>query len=516
MFSGIRMARAATAVFIVNLISRSLGFVRDASIGAVFGATGKTDAYLVAYTLPYALQAVLGMALVTVVVPVITGYLVKGQREEGWTVASTMLNGTALLMGAATCAGILTAPYIVKIMAPGFNPELTLLTSEMMRVMFPSILFMGVGMFATGLLNTGQIFTVPAAAPLVTNLVIILTVILFGSAYNIDVVAWGTLAGFAGFLIVQLPSLKKMHFNYRLVFNFRHRAVKKALISIIPVFAALSVNQCYLIINRFFASGLEPGSITALDFGYRLISLPLGIFVAAISTVIFPTMAEQAAVGKKDDLALTLRKGIGMVVLVSVPAAVGLAVLREPVVQLLFERGAFDRSASWLTASTVLYYSIGLVALGVSLVLHRAYYALGDLKTPVTAGLISIFVNVVLSIVFLPSMGHNGLALANSLAAFANTLVLLLVLLKALPSFNIINFGGSLGKMCLGACAMWLLSVVGLNGLEKVIEAASWGYLLVEIVFAAGLGVGAYVLVVAVLRLQEVEEVKALFGRCRG
>lgn len=510
MDSGRYVVRATAVVLVINLLSRFLGFARDVSIGGVFGASGYTDAYLVAYTVPYALQAVLGMTLATVMIPVITGFMVQGKEQEGWGVASTVINFMAIFLTAAVVVGILFAPYLVNLIAPGFEPELSRLTTEMARIMSPSILLMGLGMLVTGVLNANRIFAAPSMAPGVSNVIIILAVIFGGDLYDIRVLAWGTLVGFVGFLLIQIPDLRKTGFRYLPELNLKHPEVKKVLVTVIPVFLALSVNQIYLAFNRVFASGLQAGSITALDFSYRVINLPLGIFVAAIATVIFPSLAEQAVQGRKKELAGTLRQGLVAVLMVAVPASVVLGILGVPVVRLLFERGAFDSEATQLTASALSCFAVGLSALGFNLVLNRAYYALGNVLVPVVSGLLSVGVNIVLSLVFLPLMAHAGLALANSLAAFTNTLFLLAVMRKHIPSINLMQLGSSTGKVILAAVAMVLAVLAGQQVLKPMLNDSRFLLLLMGVAVIAGIGVLVFLAGVYFLRLREIKKLKEI------
>ncbi|NMA15306.1 MAG: murein biosynthesis integral membrane protein MurJ, partial [Clostridia bacterium] len=270
------IAKAAGIVLMMNLASKILGFVRETVIANKFGASELTDAYLVAYTLPYFLQAILGFALVTAVVPVLTKYLVKKDYEQAWHVASTIINLTAALLIVFSLLGMIAAAFLVKITAPGFSPDLSRLATDLALIMFPSVVFMGVGMVLTGILNATYKFAVPAFAPGFSNIIIIVTVIFFGSRYGVTGLAVGTLVSFFGFLILQIPVLKSIKFKYSFSFDYRHPAVKQAAYSIGPIVLGVAVNQIYFALNRIFASGLAEGSISALNFANKLMTLPLG------------------------------------------------------------------------------------------------------------------------------------------------------------------------------------------------------------------------------------------------
>ena len=509
---GDRLARAAGIILVMNFASRALGFVRDAVIANAFGATSATDAYLVAYTLPYALQAVLGVAFVTVIVPVLTPYLIQGRKQEGWQVASTIISLTTLLLVFITLLGMLFAPLLVRIMAPGFSPPLLALTTQLTRIMFPSLVFMGTGMLISGMLNAQQHFSLPAFAPAFANLVVIMSVVVLAPAYWVQGLAVGTVVGFIGFLIIQLPSLRALGFRFRLRFDYRHPAVRQVAVNVIPVILAVSVNQIFLALNRVFASGLSAGSITALDMANRIMNLPLGIFVAAVSTAIFPTLAKQAALKDTGAMSRTVFKSMGMAALVTIPAAMGLMILRVPIIQLLLERGAFNQEATSLTAIALLYFALGLLGQAANLVLTRAYYALGDVAAPVIIGVVSIGLDIMLSLILLPGFGHGGLALANSLAATFNGVMLYGALKRHLPELKGQLVIRPLLKITAASLVMGAVAAACLKGLGNVFQTS---YLLSLIILVGTTTLLGLVVFLAAAWLLQVEEISLLTGLVR-
>ncbi|PRR73139.1 murein biosynthesis integral membrane protein MurJ [Neomoorella humiferrea] len=508
-----RMARAAGIVLILNLLSRVLGFARDASIAACFGAGPATDAYLVAYTIPYFLQTILGMAFVTVLVPVITAYLVQGDRGEAWDVASAAGNWTFLLMTLLALGGILSAPWLVKILAPGFNGPVYNLTVQLTRIMFLSLPFMGTGMLVSGILNAGYIFTSPALAPAVSNIIIIATALLAGRVFGITGLAAGTVLSFVAFMVIQLPDLPRIGFRYKLHLLSWHPAIRQVGRHLLPVSLSLAVTQVYLATNRFFASHLVAGSITALDFGNRLVTLPLGIFVASVTTAIFPSLAEQAARQNRREMAHLIDRGLGLVVITIIPAAAGLIFLREPLVRLLFERGAFETRASAMTATAVFFYSLGLLAQAMHPILTRAFYALQEVTVPVTTGLLSVALNFLFSCLLVPFLGHGGLALANSLAASIYAFMLYIILYRRLPELGARPLLGNLARTCLAAAVMGILigTASGWLGLQSSTQ-STLGLLTGTAALIAA-GVLTFWVMALLLRIEEVDYVTAMLRR---
>lgn len=499
------ITKAVGVVLIMNLATKILGFVRETFIASGFGASFATDAYLIAYTIPYFLQAILGFALVSAVVPVLTKYLVDENYDEAWHVASTILNLTAVVLTVLTLLGIAGADFLVKITAPGFSADSAGLAAYLTRIMFPSVVFMGVGMVISGILNASYKFAIPAFAPGLSNIIIIASVVLFSSRYGITGLAVGTLVSFLGFLVLQIPALKTIKFKYSFVLDIKHPAVRHLMITILPIILGVAVNQINLALNRVFASWLAEGSISALNYAMKLMNLPQGIFVAAVVSAIYPTMAAFAIKGEKKSLTETMLKGLGMVSLITIPAAVGLMVLREPIIQLLFERNAFDHQDTIATSAALLFYSVGLFPGAANMVITRAYYAVDDVRTPVIAGVFSIVVNLILSVTLMRPMAHAGLALANSLATGANTLYLYYGLKKHLPHLKGRNLLVSLVKICLASGIMAVITWFAAVFMGAKLDLAVKRNLALMVMTTISIGGLSYLLGVIVLKVEDVK-----------
>jgi len=505
------IVKAAGAILIVNLIVKILGFAREAFIANGFGASWLTDAYQVAYTLPYFLQAILGFALVTMVVPIMTRYFVDGKDDEAWSVANSLVNIIAILLAVVSVLGIIFAPQLVFVTAPNLPEKGTEMAIHLTRIMFPAVFFMGVGMVFTGILNSRYRFVAGAAAPGISNIIIILSVVFF-SAAGIFGLAWGTLASFIGLAVIQLPALYRAGFRYRFVCQWRHPAIIGAMKDIGPIVLGVAVNQIYLAVNRIFASGLSEGSISALNYASKLMNLPVGIFVAAIAAAIYPMLSEKAMGKDMEGLANTMSKGLGMVTLVALPAAAGLIVLRVPIVQLLFQRGAFGYNDTLITAYALLFLCVGLVFVAVNMVLTRAYYASGNVYTPVIVGVFSIGVNVLASFLLIKPLGHGGLALSNSLAAAANTVFLYIFFCRKLPAFSQSTFFASIGKMLVATLVMgataWGVKIF----LAPLAARGSLGLLMI-VGIAIIAGVIVYFIVAKILRVHEIDQLWAILNK---
>ena len=448
---------AAVIVLMMNLVTKLLGFVREVVVAQVFGATMFTDAYVVAYTLPYSTQQVIGNALVSVTVPLLTKYIVDRKDREADFAANYFMNSTALLMSVIALVGIIAAPLLVKITAPNLSEATAVLAVRMTRVMFPTIIFFCLGMVLTGILNAHRRFAVSAFAPAFSSIVIILFVELTGNTLGIWGLAIGTVVSFVGFLLIQVPPSLAVGYRYTPCLPHHNEEIRTALVSLLPIVLGMSVNQVYYILNRFFASGLAEGSISSLNYGAKLAQLPSGIFVAAIAVAIYPLLSEYAIRNDLKSFENSLEKGLGIIMLLAVPAAVGLMVLRIPIVRLLFEHGAFTADDTLMTASSLLFYAVGLIAYSLIMVLLRVFFAFRDVKVPVIAGLGGILANILVSVLTVGVMGHKGLALATTAASTVNMLIFFLFIRKHLPEMVFRPFLFSCAKIIAASLLMGIV-----------------------------------------------------------
>ncbi|MEG0873758.1 MAG: murein biosynthesis integral membrane protein MurJ [Clostridiales bacterium] len=503
---GNSVSRAALVVVIMNLLAKVLGFLREVAIAGVFGATMQTDAYNVAYTLPYSLQQVLGQALLTITVPLLTKYLVEEKRKEANLMASYLVNATAGAMIVLGGLGVLFAPLLVKVFAPSLNGEVVTLAVQLTRIMFPAIIFMSIGMVFSGVLNANRKFLSGAFAPAFSSLIIIISVITLGKHFGIQGLAYGTLLSFVGFLLVILPGVKRTGYTYTPKLSLKNEEIRTAMLSLVPIVLGTSVNQIYYILNRIFASGLPEGSISVLNYASKVVGLPSGIFVAAIAVAIYPSFTEYALKGQKDYFVNSLEKGMGIVMLLAIPSTIGLVVLANPIVSVLFQRGAFDQLAALNTADALIWYSIGLFPYAAILVLMKAFYAFGDVKLPIYAGIFGIITNVVVSFITMGFMGHTGLALATSLASTVNMLVFFVALKKHLPTLKYRPFVQSFAKITISSLGMGAgVLLVGLI-LSKLGITGNLPFVLCGIL----VGVAIYFALVYILKVREIMYLKEI------
>lgn len=510
MSTGQVVARATIIVMIMSGLSRLLGLGRETAIAHQFGATSATDAYLVAYTIPNIFYGVAGLALATVIVPIFAEYVAKGRRDEAWRLCSLVTNALVVFTVAAALVGMLAAPLIVGLLGQGFPPETFNLAVQLTIFMLPSIVFFSLAGLFMGILNANNIFGIPAFGSAAMNIVIIFGALVLGRFYGVYGLAAGALGGALTMALIQIPVLRRAGFRYHFIFDFRHPEVKRVLALVFPLTLGLSVNQIYLMVDWVLASGLAEGSIAALNYANKLIQLPQSLFVLAISTAIFPTLSKQIAENKPAEMAATLRRGIKVVLMLTIPAGAGILILREPIVTLLFQRGAFDARATEMTAAALLFFSIGLIGLCMVMILSRGFFAMQDTRTPVVITLSTLVVKFGASLALMGYFAHAGLALGTSITALLNMVILAYLLHRRLPvlTADLLRFLGGV----IAAAAVMVLVVHFTDAFLAGVFAGSGMALLIRIILDIIVGALMFFVAGFLLRLDELINV-ARFGR---
>jgi len=510
------IAKAAGIVGSATLLSRIFGFVRDMIVAQLFGAGAATDAFFVAFRIPNLFRRLVGEGSLTVsFIPVYSEYLgKKPQREcEGLLHASFTVLAFSLIL--LTLLGIFFSPWIVKAMAYGFaqDPEKFRLTVLLNRVMFPYILFVGLVAWAMGVLNTLKHFTGPALAPVLLNLSIIACALgLYGFlAEPVLSLAIGVLLGGVAQFLFQIPFLRRKGISLRLRFDLSHPGVKRIGALMAPSILGLAVTQLNVIINTFLASYLPEGSVSFLYYADRLLEFPMGIFAIAIATAVLPPLSEQAAQGKLGEVKETLSFALRLTFFAILPAMAALIALRAPVLNVLFQRGAFTAFSTEMTSQALLYYALGLVAFAGVRIIVPVFYSLQDTRTPVKVAFLSLIANAGLGVLLMLPLKHGGLALATSLAAGLNFSLLAVLLRRKLGPLGAGRILRSFGKHLTASLLMGLSAYLITRAGDWKSSGLTWEKL---VLLAASLGAGLGVYGTACYLLRS-EEVRAAVGLAR-
>ena len=417
-----QITKAAGVVGGATAISRVLGYVRDAVMAYFFGTSLNLDAFLVAFRIPNLLRRLFAEGSLTIAfVPVFSEYLEKKGREEAMRMAGAAFRLLAVILAGLTLLGMIFAPQVVTALAPGFakNPDQFALTVFLTRITFPYIFFIGLVALCMGILNSLRHFAAPALAPIFLNIAMIACAFLLFSAFQPPVIslAIGVIIGGALQLALQVPFMHKQGFRGWIKGPFIHPGVKKVAVLMGPAVLGAGVYQVYIIVGTILASMLPEGSVSYLYYADRLTQLPLGIFGLSLATAALPSFSRQAANKDMDGLKDSFSYSMRIIMFVNLPATVGLIVLAQPIVRLLFQRGAFGAEATALTAEALIYYVLGLCAISGARIVISMMFALRDTVTPVRVAILSLIAYLAFSMSLMKPLLHGGIALAATLSS---------------------------------------------------------------------------------------------------
>jgi len=502
------LARAAGVVMVAFVASRALGLAREMIVSSQFGTSWELDAYLAAFRVPDLIfQVIARGALGSAFIPVFTAYLARGEKKKAWRLASAVFNMVFIAVSVTSLLAAIFAPQLVaRVVAPGFGPREQALTTSLMRVMLLSSVVFGVSGIAMGILNSFQHFLWPAWAPAIYNLSIIGGALLLAPTMGVYGLAIGVVVGSGLHLLIQVPELVKRGLSYFPILDLGHPGVREVGRLVLPRMLGLATMQINFLVNTILASGLVAGSLAAVNYAWLLMFLPLGVFAMAIATVAFPTFSELTAKGELGDLRRALSLTLRVTWYLTVPASVGLFLLREPIIRLLLERGRFGLESTGAVAWALQFYALGLFAYATVEIVTRAFYALHDTLTPVLAGLATMVLNIVLCLLLVGPLTHGGLALANSLATMMEMVWLLFILRGRMKGIGGRELLISLVKITAAAALMGIVVAWfagAMRGRHVVLQAGG----------AMALGAGVYFLASLLLGTKEVQVVRELAGK---
>jgi putative peptidoglycan lipid II flippase len=501
-----RIARAAGLMSVATLISRVLGYVRDMILAFYLGATGLSDTFFVAFRIPNLMRELFAEgSMASAVIPVLTEYQSR-DREETVRLVRITFTFILIFVGIICVLGIVFAPALVTVIAPGFldSPEKFSTTVLLTRIMFPFLLFISLAALLMGALNAKRVFFIPALAPAMLNVTIITTVFLLVSRVGEPVVAVAigvALGGIVQFAF-QTPSFLRQGYSVRPHAGFRHPGLLKMAKLVLPATVGMAVAQINIVVSNILASFLAEGSITYLFYSMRLVQFPIGVFGVAMAMAVLPSLSEHATNKRydllRDDFSFALR----LLFFIGVPAMAGLIALREPIVNLLFQRGMFDYSATRGTADALLYYATGVWAFVGVRVVTATFYSLQDTRTPVKVAAVALTANILLSLMLMGPMKHTGLAFANALSSMINFLLLFALLRRKLGGLQTKRVITSLFRTGAASLAMGLIGWYLLRGEMWTSE----GNVLMKAGYLSGtivLSMLTYVLITRVLGSEE-------------
>jgi putative peptidoglycan lipid II flippase len=472
------------------------------------------DAFVAAFRLPNMLRRLVGEGNVSAAfVPVFEHEARERSRSDLWKLADSFHANIVIVATLLTIAGIAAVPWMVRnLLVPGFADRLGAwdLTADLARLTFPYLIFIAGAAVLMAVLNSRDFFAAPAFTPILFNLTLIAVGLAFRDTAH-PVYAWAIAAVVGGFLqwAFQVPFAWRLGMRFRWRLNLGDPALRKIGALMVPGVFGVGINQINVLVGQYLASGLVQGSIASLYLAGRLNELTLGVFAISVATVVLPLMSRQAAAGRPEQMIDTMNFALRQVTLVTLPAAVGLIVLRNQMVQVLFERGSFDALSTEMTAGALWGYSVGLVGYAAVRIVAPGFFTLKDTRTPVVVGAVALVVNIVACLVLMQRLDHIGIALANSIAAYVNLALLLLLLRRRVGPIGGRRMLACVARLSVAAAIMgWV--VYGLTGWWWPGDEAAFWWQAVVLAALILVGVLTYAAAAAALRAPELPEMRTM------
>lgn len=501
----ITAAKSVGIITLAGLISRILGFLREAFISGFFGQSYVTDAYLAGFAVPDLFYNLLVVgALSSAFIPVLSSYLVKQKKEEAWYVASSIINLVLLFLSIFTIIVLIFTPEIISLYIPHAPIKTQMLAIEIMRILLLQPILLCLSGFSMGILNSLKIFA-PSA---IGSIIYALCVILFGTILRpyigIKGFAVGVVIGALGNFLVQIPALYKTGFKYTFCLDFKNNGTRKIAKLAFPMILSFALGQVPVIVYQNLASALPPGSLSSFMYAYRLQQLPIGIFVYSIGLVVFPTLTEAV----NSNQLLTFRKSFSFafrsIMFIIIPISIVMIVLAEPLITVVFQHGEFKYQDTLATVPSLIFFAIGIIGQSALVVLPRAFYALQDTWTPLLVSGIVLIINIILMNTLVKPLAQGGLALAISISGIVNMLLLLYFLKKKIGFIYGRQMIVSLIKILLASIIMGVVVWIIFHFISALVS-TNFLNSLFSLVICTCIGLTLYMFLAVRLRMKEIE-----------
>jgi putative peptidoglycan lipid II flippase len=507
------------------MTSRILGVVREQVLAALFGASNAMDAYNVAFRVPNLVRDLFAEgAMSAAFVPTFTRRVTESGKEAAWRLGNNVVNALIVFTGVLVMLGVVFANQLVWVFASEYAavPGKLELTVLLTRVMLPFLTLVAVAAAFMGMLNSVHRFFIPALSPAMFNVATIACALLLVPLMprlglpGIAAIAIGTVIGGIGQLALQWPVLRREGFTYRAQLEWKDEGLRRVLLLMGPGTIGLAATQVNVFVNTVLATGEGTGAVSWLNYAFRLMYLPIGLFGISIATATLPTVSRDAARLDREAVRRTLANGLSLMLMLNVPATVGLIALSTPIVQTIFERGAFTPADTAATAGALQFYAAGLIGYSVVRIATPAFYALGQNRTPVAVSVATVVVNAVLNIALVRTMGYRGLALGTALASLFNASLLWLLLRRHLSGLEDRRVLSSFARIVVASLIMGGVVVVIDGWLDDWLPGESLALQLIRLSSAIAAGVGTLALAAYVLRVQEFHAGIAMVARRLG
>jgi putative peptidoglycan lipid II flippase len=502
------------------MTSRVLGLIRDQVLAYLFGAADAMDAFRIAFRLPNVLRDLFAEgALSAALVPTFTRAFAGNDRRRVWHLASNVINLVLVVSVAVVGAGIVFAEPLIKLYAGGFDqvPGKLALTIRLTQLMFPFVAMVGVAAVLMAMLNALHWFFIPALSPAMFNIATIACAIILVPLFShfgiapIVAIAVGTLIGGLGQVLLQWPLARRAGFRYRAVFDMSDPWLHEIGRLMVPGIAGLAAVQINLFVNSWLAASLGTGAVSWLDYAFRLMYMPIGLFGISIATASLPRISGHAALNDDRGVRQAVSSALRMMLMFNVPATVGLVVLASPIVALIFERGRFTAADTAATAAALACYAPGLVGYSAVKLISPAFYALGNSRIPLAASAVSVGFNIALNLLLVGSMGHRGLALGTAAAALLNGGILMWCLSARIGGLERERLLAASLKISAAAAVMAVAAVLTERALHLPFDGNDLVARVIRVAGAIGAGIVVLTVAASLLRIEEFEQLKRRF-----
>lgn len=493
--------RITLYVMIFTFLSKLLGFLREIILASLLGVTMYTDAYIISTTIPAILFNMILGSISHVYMPLFLNIRHTNGEEEALKLTNNLLNISTLASCALCVLTMLFTRQIVRLFALGFDEYTLDIAVTLTRIISPTIITLSITNILRGYLRSNNSFLIPSMIYLPTNIIIIISIVL-GSVYSISIMAYGTLIGIGVQSIILIYFSFKKQYTYQFIIDFKDKNIKKTIKLLIPVFLGAAVKRINTLIDKSLASTLKAGSVSALNFAHKIDLFFFGVFSVSISTVMYRKFSLLKVKENKQGLVESISNSIIILAMILMPISIGIMVLSEPIVKLLFQRGLFDTSATYMTSLALFYYSIGITGSGLREILVKIFYSFQDTKTPMKNGVIAVVLNIILNFILIRVMGHGGLALATSISSIVGVFLLLISLKQKIPELKLSYIFSVMSKILISSSIMGIV-VSLINNINSIIINNGYSNVFFGLVINFIIGFFSYVLIVKLFKIQE-------------
>jgi putative peptidoglycan lipid II flippase len=509
------VARSAGLAGIATLTSRVLGLARDQVLASIFGAGNEMDAFVVAFRLPNLVRDLFAEgAMSAAFVPTFTKALTIGGKRAAWRIGDQVITALLAITGVLVIGAIVFAPSLVALYAGDFAsvPGKLELTTRLARIMLPFLTLAAIAAALMGMLNSLHYYFVPALSPAAFNVATIacaLALVPLMPALGlprITAIAIGAILGGAAQIALQWPALAREGFRFRPSIDWRDPALRRVLLLMGPGTLGLAATQVNLFVSTLLATREGTGAVSWLQYAFRLMYLPIGLFGVSIATAVLPAASRHAAAADRTAIARTVARGVALMLFVNIPATAGLIVLAHEIVRLLFEHGRFQPSDTAATAAALQCYAIGLIGYSTARIASPVFYALGQSRIPVLLSTASILVNILLSLTLVNRFGFRGLALATALAALVNGAGSLILLRKRLGGLEERRLAATFAKTLIATLAMTAAVLMIIHALSTIAPAGGAALEAARVLAAIAGGLFSLAVGAKLLRISEFDE----------